>query len=102
MPFCSRLHEIIRGRTQELEALARGVSTHDIDALFADDREHSLLSRMVVSEVRGRLWGQYEAFAGRDLSEWLPSESHRDWIDQRLVIKAGSTIVARCSAFAGS
>ena len=39
--FRSRLREIIRGRTEELEALAvemyaRGLSTRDIEALFAD------------------------------------------------------------------
>jgi transposase-like protein len=42
-PFRSRLREIIRGRSEELEALAvemyaRGLSTRDIEALFADER----------------------------------------------------------------
>jgi len=50
VPFRSRLREIIRGRSEELEALAvemyaRGLSTRDIEALFADERGQSLLSR---------------------------------------------------------
>src|SRR5262249_48162482 len=50
VPFRSRLREIIRGRTEELEALAvemyaRGLSTRDIEALFADEDGRSLLSR---------------------------------------------------------
>jgi hypothetical protein len=48
VPFRSRLREIIRGRTEELEALAvemyaRGLSTRDIEALFADADGRSLL-----------------------------------------------------------
>jgi transposase-like protein len=48
--FRSRLREIIRGRNEELEALAvemyaRGLSTRDIEALFADERGQSLLNR---------------------------------------------------------
>jgi hypothetical protein len=47
VPFRSRLREIIRGRSEEREALAvemyaRGLSTRDIEALFADDRGQSL------------------------------------------------------------
>jgi transposase-like protein len=73
--FRSRLSEIIRGRTEELEALAvemyaRGLSTRDIEALFADARGQSLLSRTAVSEITERLWAEYEAFASRDLSEF--------------------------------
>jgi putative transposase len=61
VPFRSRLREIIRGRTEELEALAvemyaRGLSTRDIEALFADERGRSLLSRTAVSEITERLW----------------------------------------------
>src|SRR5262249_23588357 len=68
VPFCSRLREIIRGRSEELEALAvemyaRGLSTRDIEALFADERGQLLLSRTAVSEITQRLWAEYEAFA---------------------------------------
>src|SRR5262249_4273014 len=75
VPFRSRLREIIRGRSEELEALAvemyaRGLSTRDIEALFADERGQSLLSRTAVSEITQRLWAEYEAFASRDLSEF--------------------------------
>jgi transposase-like protein len=71
----SRLRQILRGRTEELESLAiemyaRGLSTRDIEALFADDEGRSLLSRTAVSEITERLWAEYEAFAGRDLSEF--------------------------------
>jgi putative transposase len=49
-PFRSRIREVVRGRTEELEALAgemyaRGLSTRDIEAVFADGDDRSLLSR---------------------------------------------------------
>ena len=64
-PFCSRIREVVRGRTEELEALAvemyaRGLSTRDIEAVFADAEGRSLLSRTAVSEVTERLWAEYE------------------------------------------
>jgi Transposase, Mutator family len=64
-----------RGRTEELEILAvemyaRGLSTRDIEAVFADTDGRSLLSRSAVSEVTERLWAEYEAFASRDLTEF--------------------------------
>jgi hypothetical protein len=51
----------VRGLTAELEALAvdmyaRGLSTRDIEALFADGAGHSLLSRSAVNEITERLW----------------------------------------------
>jgi transposase-like protein len=62
-------------RSEELEALAvemyaRGLSPRDIEALFADERGQSRLSRTAVSEITQRLWAEYEAFASRDLSEF--------------------------------
>ena len=59
-PFRSRLREVVRGRTEELEALAvemyaRGLSTRDIEAVFADGEGRSLLSRTAVSEITERL-----------------------------------------------
>jgi transposase-like protein len=89
VPFRSRLREIIRGRSEELEALAvemyaRGLSTRDIEALFADERGQSLLSRTAVSEITQRLWAEYEAFASRDLSEFEVIYLFVDGIAERL------------------
>ena len=74
-PFRSKIRAILGGRTEELEALAvemyaRGLSTRDIEAVFADEAGKSLLSRSAVSAVTERLWAEYEAFAGRDLAEF--------------------------------
>src|SRR5436190_1559982 len=89
VPFRSRLREIIRGRSEELEALAvemyaRGLSTRDIEALFADEDGRSLLSRTAVSEITERLWAEYEAFASRDLSEFEVIYLFLDGIAERL------------------
>src|SRR5213595_3450310 len=89
VPFRSRLREIIRGRSEELEALAvemyaRGLSTRDIEALFADEDGRSLLSRTAVSEITERLWAEYEAFASRDLSEFAVTYLFVDGIAERL------------------
>src|SRR5213592_776725 len=88
-PFRSAIREIVRGRTAELEALAvemyaRGLSTRDIEALFADGAGKSLLSRTAVSEVTERLWAEYEAFASRDLSEFAVVYLFVDGIAERL------------------
>jgi len=88
-PFRSRIRELVRGRTEELEALAvemyaRGLSTRDIEALFADGEGRSLLSRTAVSEITERLWAEYEAFAGRDLSEFDITYLFVDGIAERL------------------
>ena len=88
-PFRSRIRELVRGRTEELEALAvemyaRGLSTRDIEALFADGEGRSLLSRTAVSEITERLWAEYEAFASRDLSEFDITYLLVDGIAERL------------------
>jgi transposase-like protein len=88
-PFRSHLRELVRGRTEELEALAvemyaRGLSTRDIEALFADGEGRSLLSRTAVSEITERLWAEYEAFANRDLSEFAITYLFVDGIAERL------------------
>ena len=88
-PFRSRLRQVVRGRTEELEALAvemyaRGLSTRDIEALFADKNGASLLSRTAVSEITERLWSEYEAFAARDLSEFEITYLFVDGIAERL------------------
>src|SRR5215831_3699382 len=88
-PFRSAIREIVRGRTAELEALAvemyaRGLSTRDIEALFANEAGNSLLSRTAVSEITERLWTEYEAFASRDLSEFAVLYLFVDGIAERL------------------
>jgi len=88
-PFRSRLREVVRGRTEELEALAvemyaRGLSTRDIEAVFAGADGHSLLSRTAVSEITERLWAEYEGFASRDLSEFEVTYLFVDGIAERL------------------
>jgi putative transposase len=88
-PFRSRLRQILGGRTEELENLAvemyaRGLSTRDIEALFADATGRSVLSRTAVSEITERLWAEYEAFAGRDLSEFDVVYLFVDGIAERL------------------
>jgi transposase-like protein len=79
----------VRDRTEELEALAvemyaRGLSTRDIEAVFADADGRSLLSRTAVSEITERLWAEYEAFASRDLSEFAVTYLFVDGIAERL------------------
>ena len=80
-PFRSKIRQMLGKRTEELEALAvemyaRGLSTRDIEALFADETGQSLLSRTAVSAVTERLWAEYEAFASRDLAEFDLSLIH--------------------------
>jgi Transposase, Mutator family len=62
----------------------RSLSTRDIEALFADEPGQSLLSRTAVSEITGRLWAEYEAFASRDLSEFELVYLFVDGIAERL------------------
>jgi putative transposase len=55
-PFRSHIREVVRGRTEELEALAvemyaRGLATRDIEAVFADVNGGSLL-RSEITERR--------------------------------------------------
>lgn len=88
-PFRSKIRAILGGRTEELEALAvemyaRGLSTRDIEAVFADETGKSLLSRSAVSAVTERLWAEYEAFAGRDLAEFNLVYLFVDGIVERL------------------
>jgi transposase-like protein len=69
----SRIRKTLQDRTEALEVLAvakdaRGLSTRDIEALFAAETGTSLLSGSAVSQIRERLWAKYEEFARRDLS----------------------------------
>lgn len=88
-PFRSKILQIIKGRTAELERLAvemyaPGLSTRDIEAAFSDESGASLVSRSAVSEVTEVLWERYETFAGRDLSEFKVLYLFVDGIAERL------------------
>src|SRR5438477_10987804 len=63
---------------------ARGLSTRDIEAAFRDASGGSVLSRTAVSQVTERLWQEYEAFAGRDLSEFSVAYLFVDGVAERL------------------
>jgi len=87
--FVSRVRAGLAGRTAELEQLAvemyaRGLSTRDIEAAFRDARGTSVLSRTAVSQITERLWQEYEAFAGRDLSEFPIAYFFVDGVAERL------------------
>lgn len=75
-PYRSEIRRALaNGRTEELERLAiemyaRGLSVRDIERAFTDRRGECLLSKSAVSELSERLWADYQAFAGRDLSEF--------------------------------
>jgi transposase-like protein len=60
------------------------LSTRDIEAAFQDETGASLLSRTAVSQVTERLWQEYEAFAGRDLSEFAVAYFFVDGVAERL------------------
>jgi len=69
----SRIRKTLQDRTEALQVLAvakdaRGLSTRDIEAMFAAETGTSLLSGSAVSQIRERLWAKYEEFARRDLS----------------------------------
>jgi transposase-like protein len=88
-PFVSRVRAGHAGRTAELEQLAvemyaRGLSTRDIEAAFRDASGTSVLSRTAVSQITERLWQEYEAFAGRDLSESPMAYFFVDGVAERL------------------
>jgi transposase-like protein len=88
-PFRSKLRKVLGPRSGQLERLAvemyaRGLSTRDIEALFADEAGRSLLSRSAVSEVTERLWAEYQAFAGRELAEFEVLYLFVDGIAERL------------------
>jgi putative transposase len=74
-PFRSRIREVIRGRTEELERVAiemyaRGLSVRDIEAAFTDASGRCVLTKTAASELTERLWADYQAFASRDLAEF--------------------------------
>lgn len=74
-PFRSKIREVIRGRTEELERVAvemyaRGLSVRDIEAAFTDASGRCVLTKSASSELTERLWADYQAFASRDLAEF--------------------------------
>lgn len=88
-PFRSKIRELIRGRTEELERLAvemyaRGLSVRDIEAAFTDEAGRCVLSKSAASELSERLWSDYQAFAGRDLSEFKVLYLFVDGIAEKL------------------
>jgi putative transposase len=88
-PFRSAIRERLKGHTQALEdlaleMLARGLSVRDIEDTFKDESGRLLLSRTAVSELGERLWADYQAFAGRDLSEYEIAYLFVDGIAERL------------------
>ncbi len=88
-PFRSKIREVIRGRTEELERLAvemyaRGLSVRDIEAAFTDEAGRCLLSRTAASELTERLWADYQAFASRDLGEFKVLYLFVDGIAEKL------------------
>jgi putative transposase len=88
-PFRSKIREVLRGRTEELERLAvemyaRGLSVRDIEAAFTDEAGRCLLSRTAASELTERLWADYEAFASRDLREFRVLYLFVDGIAEKL------------------
>jgi transposase-like protein len=88
-PFRSKIREVIRGRTEELERLAiemyaRGLSVRDIEAAFTDEAGRCLLSRTAASELTERLWADYQSFASRDLGEFKVLYLFVDGIAEKL------------------
>lgn len=83
-PFRSRIREVLRGRTEELERVAvemyaRGL--REIEAAFTDGLGRCVLTKSAASELTERLWADYQAFASRDLAEFkvpLPVCGRRD------------------------
>ena len=88
-PFRSRIREVLRGRTEELERLAvemyaRGLSVRDIEAAFTDEAGRCVLSKTAASEVTERLWADYQGFASRDLAEFKVLYVFVDGIAEKL------------------
>ena len=74
--YQSKLLQFLRGNRDVLEYLvtqmySRGLSTRDVEDTFRDPYTGDmLLSRSAVSEITDSLWGDYQHFCQRDLSEF--------------------------------
>jgi transposase-like protein len=87
--FRSRIRATPPRWTKALQAMAvetsaRRLSTRDIEALFTAEMGTSLLSRSAVSQIRKRLWSEYEGFARRDLSAFDVVSLFGEGIAERL------------------
>ena len=100
-PFRSRIRAVMRGRTEELEALAvemyaRGLSTRDIEALFADKNGASLLSRTIEECLPRSLRQRCLAHKMRNLQSKVPEDL---WPEHKArstaCYKAPSAVLAR-------
>lgn len=85
----SQVRAALGGKSEELERLAlemyaRGLSMRDIEAAFTDEGGRSVLSRSAASRVAERLWDDYQAFAGRDLSHLTIVYLFVDGVAERL------------------
>lgn len=72
--WASEVRSALAGRSEELtrlavEMYARGLSMRDIEAAFTDGAGRCVLTRTAASAVCERLWGEYQAFAQRDLGD---------------------------------
>ncbi|MGH8727965.1 MAG: IS256 family transposase [Burkholderiales bacterium] len=72
--WTSEVRAALAGKSEELSRLAvemyaRGLSMRDIEAAFTDEAGGCVLTRSAASAVCERLWGEYQAFAQRDLGE---------------------------------
>lgn len=88
-PFRSKIREVIRGRTEELERVAvemyaRGLSVRDIEAAFTDASGRCVLTKSAASELTERLWADYQAFASRDLAEFRVAYLFVDGVAEKL------------------
>ena len=73
-PWASEVKQALSGRTEGLERLvvemyARGLSMRDIEAAFTGADGRCVLTKSAASQVTERLWEDYLAFAGRDLTQ---------------------------------
>lgn len=72
--WTSEVRSALAGKSEELtrlavEMYARGLSMRDIEAAFTDEAGRCVLTRSAASVVCERLWGEYQAFAQRDLGD---------------------------------
>ncbi|MGH9046411.1 MAG: IS256 family transposase [Acidimicrobiales bacterium] len=73
-PYRSTLMSFLEGNSEVLERLvtemyAKGLSTRDVEDAFRDATGELLISKSAVSEITDQLWGDYQAFIARDLSD---------------------------------
>jgi len=87
--WTSEVRAALAGKSEELSRLAvemyaRGLSMRDIEAAFTDETGHCVLTRSAASAVCERLWGEYQAFAQRDLAELDIAYLFLDGVAERL------------------